>query len=183
MRVAKWILLGLGFALTTAACGIPTRAGADFVPGLDMGRYRTFGLDEAAISQTGDVRLEQNPFFEERLVEAIERELAARGIRRDESSPEMMVHFHLTVEDHLEVYDAEPQSGSPISEVGVGTEILQYEQGTFVVHFEDPETHEYVWVGWAEGDMGPALADSEEMRKFVDEAVTLMFQHLPAQTN
>ena len=183
VRVANCILLGLVLVLSTAACGVPMRAGADFVPDLDMGRYRTFGFDEAAISRTGDVRLEQNPYFEDRLVEAIERELSARGIRRDESSPEMMVHFHLTVEDHLEVYNADPASGSPVSDVGVGAEILQYEQGTFVVHFEDSGTHDYVWVGWAAGDIGDALTGSEEMRRWVDEAVASMFEHLPVLTN
>jgi hypothetical protein len=159
------------------------RAGADFVPDLDLGRYRTFGLDEAAITRTGDVRLEQDPYFEDRLLEAIGRELSTRGIRRDESSPEMVVHFHLTVEDHIEVYDVDPPSGSPVSTVGLGTGVHQYDRGTFVVHFEDPETHEYVWVGWAEGDIGRALTGSEEMREWVDEAVEMMFGHLPVPTN
>ena len=183
MRDANFSFLALGLALSTTACGITMRAGADFEPDLDLGVYRSFGLDEAAISESGDARLQDNPFFQDRLLEAVERELSARGIHRDESSPEMMVHYHLTVEDHIEVYETDPQSGDPASPYGSGTNVRQYEEGTFVIHFEDPGTHDYVWVGWAQGDMGRALTGAEEMRKWVDEAVTLMFEHLPGRMN
>ena len=181
MRVAIWIFLGL--ALSTTACGTALRAGADFEPDLDLGRYRTFGLDEDAVSGSGDVRLEESPFFENRLLDAIERELSARGVRRDESSPEMMVHYHLTVEDHIEVFGADPQSGLPASEYGIGTNVRQYEEGTFVIHFEDPGADEYIWVGWAQGDIERALTGPEAMREWVDEAVAKMFENLPVLTN
>lgn len=183
MRVASWIFLGIGLALSTTVCGIAMRAGADFDPDLDLGRYRTFAMDEEAISESGDARLADNPFFQARLVRAIERELSTRGIGRDESSPEMMVHYHLTVEDHIEVFEADPQSGLPASEYGVGTNVRQYEEGTFVVHFEDPATHQYVWVGWAQGDIERALTGPETMREWVDEAVAMMFEHLPIRMN
>jgi hypothetical protein len=56
----------------------------------------------------------------------------------------MMVHYHLTVEDQIEVYETDPQYGDPASPYGSGTNVSQYEEGTFVIHFEDPGTHDYV---------------------------------------
>lgn len=182
MRLANQGLLAVGVALITTACGIAMMAGADFEPDLDFGRYSTFGWDEAGLGRTGDVRLENNPFFEDRLHGAIQRELSTRGIRHDESSPALLVHYHLSVQDHIEVYEADPESGYPASEYGAGTEVLQYEQGTFVVHFTDAETDEDLWIGWALGDIGAALTDTEKMREWVDEAVALMFDDFPVLT-
>jgi hypothetical protein len=183
MRVANWRLLAVAVALSTTACGIATTAGADYRPGLDFGIYSTFGWGETAVPRTGDLRLENNPFFEDRLFEAMERELSMRGIRHAESSPELLVHYHLAVMDHIEVFEANPQSGYPTSEYGDGTEVVQYEQGTFVLHFVDAETHEDLWFGWARGDIGPALTNSEKMREWVDEAVALILEDFPLLGN
>jgi hypothetical protein len=183
MRIANWCFLALGVALSTTACGIATTAGADYRPGLDFGVYSTFGWDETAVPRRGDLRLENNPFFEERLFEAMERELATRGIRRDESSPELLVHYHLSVTDHIEVYETNPESGYPATEYGPGTDVVQYEQGTFVLHFVDAETNEDLWFGWAQGDIGPALTNSVRMREWVDEAVALILEDFPLLGN
>lgn len=180
MRATKGSVLAAGMALVTAGCGISTTAGADFRPDLNFGGYSTFAWDDDAIRRTGDVRLENNPFFEDQLFEAVERELSTRGIRRDESAPELLVHYHLSVEDHIEVYEANPESGYPVpTEYGPGTEVVQYEEGIFVVHFVDARTDEDLWVGWARGDIGPALTDSERMREWVDDAVARMFEDFP----
>ena len=146
-------------------------------------RYGTFGWDEIAIRETGDVRLENNPFFEDRLFEAVERELSTRGIRRDESSPALLVHYHLSVVDHIEVFEKDPQWDDPRSEYGPGTDVIQYEQATFVLHFVDAETNQDLWFGWARGEIGRALTDSEKMREWVDEAVALVLEDFPLLGN
>jgi hypothetical protein len=179
MRVANWRLLAVGVALSTTACAIATTAGADYRPGLDFGIYSSFGWDETAVAHEGDVRLENNPFVQDRLFEAVERQLATRGIHRDESSPELLVHYHLSVLDHIEVFEKDPQWDDPRSEYGPGTEVSQYEQGTFVLHFVDAETKADLWFGWARGDIGPALTNSEKMREWVDEAVELILEDFP----
>lgn len=182
MRVARWSFLAVGVALSTTACAPGMIANSDYETGLDFGRYSTFGWDEDAIRETGDVRIQNNPFFQDRLFEAVARELSARGIRRDESSPDLLVHYHLSVMDHIDIYERDPQSGYPDSEYGAGTNIVQYEQGTFIVHFVDAETEENLWIGWAQGKIESALNDSEKMREWVDEAVAMMFEDFPVLT-
>jgi hypothetical protein len=182
MRFAKWILLAAGVSLGTTACGIATTVGADYDPTLDLGRYPTFAWDESAIIRTDDVRLENNPFFEERLFEAVEQALSEKEISYNESSPDLLVHYHLSVRDHIEVVATDPQFGDPPSEYGEGTEVLQYDQGTFVLHFVDAATDEDLWVGWAQGDIGAALKDSMKMREWVEDAVTKMLKDFPVQT-
>jgi hypothetical protein len=182
MRIANWSLLAAGAALSITACGVATTVGTDFDPSLDLGRYSTFGWDEEAIPQARDVRLENNPFFRDRLFEAVARELSERGIRRDEASPELLAHYHVSVEDHVEVFEVDPQLNDVRSEYGPGTDVIQYEQGTVVLHFIDAATEETLWVGWAQGDIGPALTASIKMREWVDGAVAKMFKDFPVLT-
>ena len=43
----------------------------------------------------------------------------------------------------------------------------------------EAETGETLWVGWAQGDIGPAFMDPERMREWIDKAVELMFTAFP----
>ena len=52
----------------------------------------------------GDYRVE-NPLVDERIRDAVERELAAKGYRRvQDRSPDFYVAFYVSVEDKLDVY-------------------------------------------------------------------------------
>ncbi len=176
---AAWTLV---LAFVSSGCGVATSAGADYQAGLDFGRFETFDWDESAIRRGGDVRLENSPFFEDALFDAIQQELANRGIRRAETSPQLLVHYHLSVQDHIEVYEANPESNYPNSEFGGGTTVVQYEEGVFVVHFVDASRDEDLWIGWARGNIGPAMADAGEMRTWVGQAVARMFEDFPVTT-
>ena len=80
---------------------------------------------------------------------------------------------------HIEVYESNPDSGYPTSDYDAGTNVVRYEQGVFILHFRDAETNEDLWFGWARGDIGPALSNSEKMREWVDEAVGLILEDFP----
>ena len=182
MRNVNWRLLAAAVALGAPACGIATTVGADYDPTLDFGRYPTFAWDESAIIRADDVRLENNPFFEERLFEAVEREMNRRGIFLTESSPDLLAHYHLSVTNHVEVFGADPEFGAPPAAYGEGTDVIQYKEGIFVLHFLDADTEKNLWLGWAQGNIGPALKDSVKMRKWVEEAVEKMFKDFPLLT-
>jgi hypothetical protein len=176
MRVANWSFLAAVVVLSTTACASGTTAGVEFTPGVDFGIYSTFGWDETAVPEPGDLRLETNPFFADYLYEAVERELSTRGIRRDESSPELLLHYHLSIVDHMDVFD--PQWDDRRSEEDALTAVRS-EQATFVLHFVDAETNADLWFGWARGDIGAALTNPPLMKDWVDEAVALVLADLP----
>ena len=118
-----------------AACGVPVRTGTYSPPGSQAAPGTTFAWNEQRDRVVGDPRLENNQFFEDRLHEAIEWELALRGIRHDESSPDLMVHHHLTLADHEFVQEMYDEAGNPMSEV------YEYEGGTVVVHLVNATTN------------------------------------------
>ena len=90
----------------------------------------------------------------------------------------MLVRHGISVTEHIEVFGVDPASGIS-SEYGPGTQVIQYEQGFLSVEISEAETGETLWVGWAQGDIGPALMDPETRWEWIDEAVELMFNAFP----
>lgn len=165
--------------LFVASCTPGIRAGADFAPDVDFGALSTFEWDEPDTRPVGDPRLENNPLFEERLHAAIERELAARGIRPTSTDPGLIVHHHATVRDRVDVYEADRAAGYGTPDYEDRTQVIQYEEGTLMIDIADASTNELVWRGWAQFDIGLALRDPDMLTEHVDEAVAKMFEHFP----
>jgi hypothetical protein len=164
--------------LLPACATVSMQAGADFEPGYDFTQYASYVWDEPDDRPIGDPRLENNPFFMHRLHAAIHWELATRGIEYDAHGPALTVHHHAIVRDHVEVFSAEPNAGV-MSEYGENTEVVQYEEGTFLVDLADARTGEIIWRGWAQLDLSRALDDPMEMRDQIDIAIGRMFESFP----
>lgn len=174
-------ITALAAAAVTGACAMAIAAGADFSPTVYFTRYSTFSFDEADDRPVGDPRLENNPFFEDRVHAAIAVELAARGITRKNGGPALIVHHHATVRDRVDVYEVDRREGFGIPDFGEGTQVVQYEEGTFMIDIADARTKDIIWRGWARFDIGAALADPQTMADAIDEAVGKMFDRFPVE--
>ncbi|KPJ82586.1 MAG: hypothetical protein AMS19_07110 [Gemmatimonas sp. SG8_23] len=167
-------------ALTAAACGLGIVAGADFSPGADVARYSSFEWDEPDDRPVGDPRLEENPFFEQRLHAAVAVELAEYGIREGADGPRLIVHHHVTVRDRVDVYEADVREG--YSATGrESPQVVEFSEGTILVDIADAETKTVLWRGWAQFDITRALANPEVMERAIQEAIGKMFEHFPPQ--
>jgi hypothetical protein len=133
----------------------------------------SFAWNQPADRVAGDPRLQHNRFFEDRLHEAIEWQLSLRGLRLVDSSPDLLVHHHLSLEDHELAQEAVDESGYRT------TEVYTYEQGTVVVHLTDARTKRSVWLGWAQADIDVALRSPENMRRWVYDVAAQMFVNWP----
>lgn len=175
MRVIGALLGGAALS----ACGLGIAAGADYDPNLDFGRYASFVWDEPDDRPIGDPRLENNPFFEQRLHAAIAVELAAHGIRADGEGRGLIVHHHATVRSRVDVYEAdvrEGYSGAPRSDA---PQMVQFEEGTILIDIADAESRAILWRGWAQFDITRALANPDLMAQAIEEAVSKMFDDFP----
>jgi hypothetical protein len=172
-RVGTFLFWISGSALALASCGVPITSAGYVAPDASLAAYTTFAWNQAGDRVVGDRRLENNRFFEDRLHEAIEWELSLRGIRRSESSPDLLVHHHLSLTDHELAQEV-------IDEAGLArTEVFAYEEGTVVVHLVDARTSRNVWLGWAQADVEPALASPQNMESWVYDLVEEMFDDWP----
>ena len=73
------VLVVAAFAL--AACA-PLRVNSFTDTRANLPGYRTYTWDPAGPGATGDPRLDNNRFFRERIVAAVDRELSAKGFER-----------------------------------------------------------------------------------------------------
>jgi hypothetical protein len=180
----------LAAPLIAMGCSVPIRAGADFRPGREFGQYTYFTWDEPEEHPTGDPRLDNSPFFQQRVHSAVEWEFTTRGIEligegdRDIETGgparTLAVHHHTSVQDHVEAYEVDPGAGFTADDVDEA-QVTVYQEATFIVGLVDAQTGELVWSGWARVDVDKAIADPEVMRRQVDAAVAEMFKSFPVR--
>jgi hypothetical protein len=166
-------------AVLASGCGLGVIAGADFAPGVDYALYSSFEWDDPDDRPVGDPRLENNPFFDQRLEAAVAVELAEHGIRQNAPGRRLVVHHHVTVRSRVDVYEADAREGYSGTGGSDSPQVVEFEEGTILVDIADGESREIVWRGWAQFDITRALADPDVMQRAIQEAVSKMFERFP----
>jgi hypothetical protein len=173
MTALRRSILTATLTFVLGACGAQIEAGSRFASASPPATPLTFAWNQEGDRTTGDVRLENNPFFEERLHEAVEWELSLRGIRRGDGPPDLLIHHHLSLRDHALIAEVANEIGN------TEEESYSYEEGAVVVHIVDARTGQDVWVGWGYASVEPALGGPDVMRSWVYGVVGKMFDTWP----
>jgi hypothetical protein len=154
----------------------------DYDQAKDFSGYRTFTWFPRAQPQTGDYRID-DPLLEQRIREAVEQQLQARGFRKVEDvAPDFYVTYHLSIEQKLDVYTVNRGYYGPYGYY-VGwpeTEVRQYDEGTLVIDIADQREKKVVWRGLAVGRVRQH-ATPEERTQAVNEAVAAILAKFPPQ--
>jgi hypothetical protein len=147
--------------------------------GLDFSAYRTFDWGPADALPTGDPRLDKDPYFQDHMQGAVERQLAARGFERAATpdAADLLIHYHAHISQRIDV--------SRDSEYGYTYDsafsIVEYEAGTLVLDVVDTRTQRVIWRGWAQDRVESMLENRDTMAVKIDEAVRLMVERLPGR--
>jgi Domain of unknown function (DUF4136) len=144
---------------------------------VDFASYRTFDWGPADALPTGDLRLDSDPYFQDRLQGAIERGLARRKLERSapEAPADLLIHYHASVNRRLDANRVDHAYGYVVD---VDSEIRSYEAGTIVLDIVDRRTNHVIWRGWAQGDMTELLEDEQKMAEWIERAVQDMLARL-----
>jgi hypothetical protein len=168
-------------AVVFTGCAASMRVNSFADRGTDFARYRTYSWDAAGRQATGDPRLDNNPFFHERLRTEVENQLAARGLARITiGTPELLVRVHTSMAQRIDPGGADAAYG-----VGQGNgyadygEPYVYDAGTITIDFIDARTNKVVWRGWVEGNMDGVVDDQTWMERKIDTTVTRILSRLP----
>ena len=176
MRPLARLTAGVLGAMVLTACA-STNISSFVERGLDLRQYRTYSWGGADLQATGDPRLDNNRFFQERIQAAVEQQMSVRGFEKTTAeASDLLVHYHASVEQsvnangldqpYLSCEDCEP---------------YVYDAGTIVVDLVDARTHRLVWRGWAEGSIDGVVDNQEWMEKRVDNAVARIMERLPRE--
>jgi hypothetical protein len=143
----------------------------------EFGRYRSYAWAASDRLSTGDPRLDNNPFFLERLRSQVDHQLAAKGFtQRETPSPDLIVHYHASVRDQIDLngIDAEYER----CETG-DCHPFAYQAGTIVLDLVDSRTNRLVWRGWATDSLEGVIDNQDWLEQKVDRAVLRIMERLP----
>jgi hypothetical protein len=145
---------------------------------VNFAEYVTYDWGPPDNLPVGDPRLDNNPFFNDYLQGAIEKRLAAKGFERAATGrPDLLIHYHASVNQKLDVYEVDNRYGYCYD--NCQPQIVDFELGTLVVDIVDAKTSKVVWRGWAQDTMNGVIDDQQRLEKQVDEGVTKMLVFLP----
>ncbi len=148
--------------------------GADYEQSATLAPFGSFAFDTRDALPTGDPRLDNNPFFDARMRAAVEFEMAAKGLKRTATSADLLVHYHATVSQRVDVLRSDTERGYT-DVTGTPANVVQFDEGTIVVDVVDAKSKKVIWRGWARADLGGVLSDPHTMDAFVQKAVHGMF--------
>jgi hypothetical protein len=169
-------LLAIG-TLVFAGCAT-MRVNSFLERGANLGQYRTYGWSPADRLETGDPRLDNNPFFHERIRGAVEKHLAARGYEKTSSgTPDLVLHYHASISEQIDVSTLDRDGSNCFNAADCRPYV--YDAGSLVIDVVDARTDKLVWRGWAEDTMEGAIDNQRLMEQKVDQAVARILQRLP----
>jgi hypothetical protein len=173
-------LLRLAAVATTAVAltGCASMNVSSYVErGIDISQYRTFDWAPTEGLSTGDPRLDNNRFFDERVRFDVEKGLASRGFERTTAgTPDVLIHYHASITQQIEASEIDRQYGAAQNE---DRRPYVYEAGTLLIDLVDPRTNTVVWRGWARDSVDGMIDNQASMEAKVDQAVTRILEKLP----
>ena len=175
----RFALVG-AVALAAAGCASTMNVSSYVERGLDVTQYRTYDWGPADALPTGDARLDANPFFQDHVQGAVEKQLARKGFARvTVGAADLLIHYHASITNRIDVNRVDRQYGY-CYEVECRAGASDYEAGTLVLDIVDTRTNRVIWRGWAQDSVEEALHNPDRMAEQIDEAVTRMMSRLPA---
>jgi hypothetical protein len=164
------------FALTVAGCvSLGVHSFADRQS--DFTKYHTYAWAPRESFSTGDPRLDNNPFFQERLRSDVENRLAARGFERvAEGAAQLLIQYHTNVAQQLDLTDIDRE----YADCGTCGAYV-YDRGTIVLDFADPRSNRLVWRGWAEGSLDGIIDSQKLIEQKIDQAVERIMNRFPGR--
>lgn len=173
MRPFARVTVAVAAALALAGCAT-TGVRSYLERGSDVGLYRTYAWGPPAVQTTGDPRLDNNRFFQERLEAAMELQLAARGFEKSAAAPDLLIRYYASVEQQVNANGADRPFVSCED-----CRPFVFDAGTIVVDLIDARTERLVWRGWQEGSIDGVIDNQQGMEKRIDQAVARIIEQLP----
>ncbi|MBW2293170.1 MAG: DUF4136 domain-containing protein [Deltaproteobacteria bacterium] len=175
-------VLAAGVIITALSCST-VRVETDYDPETDFGSLQTYAWmpDPPAVSSDP---LLHNSLLDSRVRSAVDRALAAKGIRKvsaEEAS--FLVNYYISLEHKIRV-DSIPVSNYGYRGAGwrggllIEARVHQYDEGTLILDVVDPQKNELLWRGSGSTQAGKT-STPEARKKKIDEIVSKLLATFP----
>jgi hypothetical protein len=190
-RSCKARMLVLVLAALVTGCST-MQVSFDFDPKAKFTGLKTYMWLEEPQKPTGDPRIDGNTILHNRIHDAVDSELAARGFRKVTSDPDFLVAYHVSLDKRQSVQTLNNYYGyGPGWGYGYGsayrpgywagapeTYVYEYEEGTLILDVVNPDNKELMWRGSAQDEVHFKTSPEKEQTK-LKEAVRKMLAHFP----
>jgi hypothetical protein len=186
IRIVMRAVVGLCFLLT-AGTALAQKVSVDYDKDTDFSRYKTYAFAEGTPTPVS--------LTNQRIQQAIETQLAARGLMKVENGADLTVTFHCAVTERTQLNTTNfggwgwgPGWGRGWGWRGGwrggwgglgGNAITQVEQipvGTLIVDIGDTASKKYLWRGTGTKTLS---SDQSKNEKTIDQEVKKMFEKFP----
>jgi hypothetical protein len=132
------------FSIVLGSCGVNVNTMQDNA--VDFSQYKTFcWLKGCEFTYSGPSYLDDS-LLQENIKGAIIAELEEKGIVKDENNPDLLIDFHITIENETSrIYHQidESYEYQPLPEIN--DEIIHYLKGTMIIDIVDKAQAKMVW--------------------------------------
>jgi hypothetical protein len=175
------VLAGLAGLLLVPALAIAQKTSYDFDKTADFSTYKTYAMKEGTpVGQQ---------LIDDRIVAAIESQLAAKGLTKAASDPDVVVVYHVAFDKQKDISTFSSGYGGGYGPYGYGwgggwggtttsTQVRDILVGTMVIDMADAKKKQVVWRGMGVKEVD-TTAKPEKRDKSINNAVTKIFKNYP----
>ena len=165
MRIAR-ITLGV-ILLLTAANAFGQKVTTDSVPGTDWSKYHTYSWGEGTPAE--------DPIVAQRIVAGIDAQLAAKGLKKVDSDPDLVVLYHVATDKQKTLNWSNMGGWGRFGGMG-SAQVDTVINGQLKVDLADYKAKQFLWRGTATDTVS---GDPQKNAKKIEKALTKMFQKFP----
>ena len=155
----------------------------------DFQAMKSYAWRQAPVTEATE-ESPMTPLIAERIRNAVVRELAARNMSLNETSPDFLIDYHLTVESRISSTPVTTTVGYGFGTygryggIGISTapDIRTYDEGTLVIDFYLAETDRMVWRGLA-SQVVDKHEKPEKVTEQINAAVKKMLDQFPPKVD
>ncbi len=172
--------------LIAGSCAPYITVSQDYDRRADFAGYKTYDWMPRPdkMPRSAWAALESNPLLEKRIKDISEETLAARGLTKAASNPDLLINFYVGFNDRIDItnwgYFYGPFWGYYWPGLGP-YDAYTYQEGTLVLDFVDAKKNEMVWRGVGEEDLFTVDQATTISEEDVRRILTKMLGQYPPQ--
>jgi hypothetical protein len=181
-------------AVLLAGCATGPTIRSDYDRSADFSAYRTY----AYVDKVGTDRPEYGSLVTQHFKNVIDAQMSARGFRKVEQNPDLLVNFNANAEEKVDVQST--PTPAPTLGVGIGyggyygyrgglyagwpayttdVQTVRYQVGTMNIDVVDAKRKQLVWEGVGEGRLKKETLRNPQPA--IQKAVALVFEQFPVK--
>ncbi|GAL87713.1 hypothetical protein MYP_4944 [Sporocytophaga myxococcoides] len=171
--------------LVVCVASVFAQISSDKDPNADFSQFKTFGFKPGTVIDQGKTET-NNTIMDNKVDDAVTSELTAKGLKRDDNNPDLVISYTAGAQEKTELEDAGPGFAGPGIYVADGwwadsyDEFWQntYNEGTLMIDVKDAQTNELVYRVYGAGEV---KNKSKKQDKEINKVVKKGFKDFPQQ--